>query len=319
MLEYFDAFLIGLTATPASRPSASSIKNLVSEYPHERAVADGVNVGYDVYRIRTRSRNRAARSKRACTSTNATKKAAAVRWERLDDDLTYTAKELDRSVVVKDQIRTVLQAFETLIPELFPGRSFVPKTLIFAKDDSHAEDIVHICREVFGKGNDFCKKITYQSKHPRRQTGGYRSTDSGVQTFTAAPHRRHRRHDRDRNRRAGRSSVLVFMRDVRSRVYFEQMKGRGTRVLSPTELQAVSGAEAQAKTHFVIVDAVGVCESDKTDSRPLDRKPTEKLESILLGVALGKRDEDTLTTLAARLARMDQALERFGKAEASLR
>jgi type I restriction enzyme R subunit len=101
---------------------------------------------------------------------------------------------------------------------------------------------------------------------------------------------------------------LVFLRDVRSRVYFEQMKGRGTRVLSPTELQAVSGAEARAKTHFVIVDAVGVCESDKTDSRPLDRKPTEKLESILLGVALGKRDEDTLTTLAARLARMDQAL-----------
>jgi type I restriction enzyme, R subunit len=98
------------------------------------------------------------------------------------------------------------------------------------------------------------------------------------------------------------------MRDVRSRVYFEQMKGRGTRVLSPTELQAVSGAEAQAKTHFVIVDAVGVCESDKTDSRPLDRKPTEKLESILLGVALGKRDEDTLTILASRLARMEQAL-----------
>jgi type I restriction enzyme, R subunit len=87
------------------------------------------------------------------------------------------------------------------------------------------------------------------------------------------------------------------------------MKGRGTRVLSPTDLQAVSGAEAQAKTHFVIVDAVGVCESDKTDSRPLDRKPTEKLESILIGVALGKRDEDTLTTLAARLARLDQALD----------
>ena len=102
---------------------------------------------------------------------------------------------------------------------------------------------------------------------------------------------------------------LVFLRDVRSRVYFEQMKGRGTRVLSPTDLQAVSGAEARAKTHFVIVDAVGVCESDKTDSRPLDRKPTEKLESILLGVALGKRDEDTLTTLAARLARMEQALD----------
>ncbi len=93
------------------------------------------------------------------------------------------------------------------------------------------------------------------------------------------------------------------------------MKGRGTRVLSPTDLQAVSGAEAQAKTHFVIVDAVGVCESDKTDSRPLDRKPTEKLEGILLGVALGKRDEDTLTTLASRLARLEQALDANEKAQ----
>src|SRR5205814_8907414 len=101
---------------------------------------------------------------------------------------------------------------------------------------------------------------------------------------------------------------IVFQRDVRRRVYFEQMTGRGTLVLSPTDLQAVSGAEARSKTHFVIVDSVGVCESDKTDSRPLDRKPTEKPESILLGVALGKRDEDTLTTLAARLARMEQAL-----------
>lgn len=59
---------------------------------------------------------------------------------------------------------------------------------------------------------------------------------------------------------------LLFLRDVRSRVYFEQKKSRGTRVLTPTDLQAVSGAEARVKTHFVIVDAVGVCESDKNDS-----------------------------------------------------
>ena len=108
---------------------------------------------------------------------------------------------------------------------------------------------------------------------------------------------------------------LLFLRDVRSRVYFEQMKGRGTRVLSPTELQAVSGADARAKTHFVIVDAVGVCESDKTDSRPLEKKPTVALDKLLLGVALGKRDEDTLTTLAGRLARLERELDESGKQE----
>jgi type I restriction enzyme R subunit len=93
------------------------------------------------------------------------------------------------------------------------------------------------------------------------------------------------------------------------------MKGRGTRVLTPTDLQSVSGADAVAKTHFVIVDAVGVCESDKTDSRPLDREPATPLPQLLVGVALGKRDEDTLTTLAARLARLDRALSRDTAAE----
>jgi type I restriction enzyme R subunit len=210
---------------------------------------------------------------------------------------------------VKDQIRTVLQAFREALPQLFPGRNLVPKTLIFCKDDSHAEDVVHLCREVFGKGNDFCKKITYLAKHP--ETGRPANGEQLIQEFRLSPQLRIAV---TVDMIATGTDVkplecLVFLRDVRSRVYFEQMKGRGTRVLSPTDLQAVSGAEAQAKTHFVIVDAVGVCESDKTDSRPLDRKPTEKLEAILIGVALGKRDDDTLTTLAARLARMDQALD----------
>ncbi len=210
---------------------------------------------------------------------------------------------------MKSQIRTVLQAFRDALPQLFPGRSLVPKTLIFCKDDSHAEDVVHICREVFGKGNDFCKKITYQSKHP--ETGKPAHGEQLIQEFRLSPQLRIAV---TVDMIATGTDVkplecLVFLRDVRSRVYFEQMKGRGTRVLSPTDLQAVSGAEARAKTHFVIVDAVGVCESDKTDSRPLDRKPTEKLESILLGVALGKRDDDTLTTLASRLARMEQSLD----------
>jgi type I restriction enzyme R subunit len=309
VLEYFDAFLIGLTATPGKQAIGFFNKNLVSEYPHERAVADGVNVGYDVYRIKTQVTEQGGMIEKGLFVDRRDKKTRKLRWEELDDDLPYTAKELDRSVVVKDQIRTVLQAFRDALPQLFPGRNLVPKTLIFCKDDSHAEDVVHLCREVFGKGNDFCKKITYLAKHP--ETGKPANGAQLIQEFRLSPQLRVAV---TVDMIATGTDVkplecLVFLRDVRSRVYFEQMKGRGTRVLSPTDLQAVSGAEAQAKTHFVIADAVGVCESDKTDSRPLDRKPTEKLESILLGVALGKRDEDTLTTLASRLARMEQSLD----------
>ena len=311
VLEYFDAFLIGLTATPSKQTIGFFNQNLVMEYNHERAVADGVNVGYEVYRIRTRVSEQGDTVDKGYYVDRRSRDTRAVRWERLDEDLVYTAKDLDRSVVVKSQIRTVLQAFkDALFTEMFPGRTMVPKTLIFCKDDSHAEDTVHIVREVFGKGNDFAKKITYKTYNP--ETKRYEKSETLIQEFRTSPQLRIAV---TVDMIATGTDIkplecLLFLRDTRSRTYFEQMKGRGTRVLTPTDLQAVSGADARAKTHFVIVDAVGVCESDKTDSRPLERKRNVAFDKLLLGVALGKRDEDTLTSLAGRLARLDREISR---------
>jgi type I restriction enzyme R subunit len=310
VLEYFDAFLIGLTATPSKQTIGFFNQNLVTEYNHERAVGDGVNVGYEVYRIKTQVTEQGGKVEKGFYVDKRNKLDRSKRWEQLDEDLTYSAPELDRSVVVPSQIRTVLQTFkDALFTDLFPSRTLVPKTLIFAKDDSHAEDIVHICREVFGKGNDFAKKITYKTYNP--ETKRYEKSETLIQEFRTSPQLRIAV---TVDMIATGTDIkplecLLFLRDVRSRVYFEQMKGRGTRVLTPTDLQAVSGADARAKTHFVIVDAVGVCESDKTDSRPLEKQPTVKFDKLLLGVALGKRDEDTLTTLAGRLARLDRELD----------
>jgi type I restriction enzyme, R subunit len=317
VLEYFDAFLIGLTATPAPQTIAYFQQNRVAEYNHERAVADGVNVGYDVYRIRTRVGDQGGKVEKGLLIDHRSKASRAARQAVLDQDLDYTPVDLDRSVVVPDQIRTVLSAYRDVVfTELFPGRTLLPKTLIFAKDDSHAEDIVHICREVFGRGNDFCRKITYQAKHP--VTGKPAKSREMIKEFQLSPTLRVAvTVDMIATGTDVRPlEVLIFLRDVRSRVYFEQMKGRGTRVLTPTDLQAVSGAEAQAKTHFVIVDAVGVCESDKTESRPLDRQPTVPLKSLLQRVIFpGGRDEDTLTTLASRLARLDRGLDAEQRAQ----
>ena len=311
VLEYFDAYLVGLTATPAPQTIAYFHQNRVAEYNHERAVADGVNVGYDVYRIKTRVTEQGGKVEKGFLIDHRSKASRAARQAVLDDDLDYTPTDLDRSVVVPDQIRTVLSAYRDVVfTELFPGRTLLPKTLIFAKDDSHAEDIVHICRETFGKGNDFCKKITYQAKHD--VTGKPAKSKELIKEFCLSP-----------SLRIAVTvdmiatgtdikplEVLIFLRDVRSRVYFEQMKGRGTRVLTSTDLQSVSGEDARAKTRFVIVDAVGVCESDKTESRPLDRQPSLALKALLQRVTFpGGRDEDTLTTLAARLARLDRELE----------
>jgi len=311
VLEYFDASLIGLTATPAPQTIAYFHQNRVAEYNHERAVTDGVNVGYDVYRIKTKVTDKGGKVDKGFLIDHRSKASRKARQEVLADDLDYTPADLDRSVVVPDQIRTILRTYRDVVQtELFPGRTLLPKTLIFAKDDSHAEDIVHLAREVFGKGNDFCKKITYHAKHP--VTGKPAKSKELIREFCLSP-----------TLRIAVTvdmiatgtdikplEVLIFLRDVRSRVYFEQMKGRGTRVLSSTDLQSVSGEDARAKTRFVIVDAVGVCESDKTESRPLDRQPSVPLKKLLQRVIFpGGRDEDTLTTLAARLARLDRELE----------
>jgi len=303
VLEYFDAFLIGLTATPSKQTLGFFNQNLVTEYPHERAVADGVNVGYEVYRIRTEITEAGSTVEAGSYVDRRDKLTREERWELLDEPLDYEARQLDRSVVAKDQIRTVLRTFkERLFTEIFPGRTEVPKTLIFAKDDSHAEDILHIAREVFEKGNEFCKKITYRSAE---------DPDTLIRNF--------------RNEYNPRIAVsvdmistgtdikpiecLIFMRDVKSRTYFEQMKGRGTRTLQKDDLQNVTPDARTNKTHFVIVDAVGVCESDKTDSRPFERQKSVAFNSLLQSVALGNRSEDNLSSLAGRLARLDQQLE----------
>lgn len=303
VLEYFDAFIIGLTATPSKQTLGFFNQNLVTEYSHERAVADGVNVGYEVYRIQTEITERGSKVEAGYYIDKRNRLTRKTRWEQLDEELEYSSKQLDRDVVAPDQIRTIIRTFkEKLLTEIFPGRKEVPKTLLFAKDDSHAEDNVHIVREEFGKGNEFCKKITYKTtgEKPEDLISSFRNSYNPRIAVTV---------DMISTGTDIRPlECLIFMRDVKSRVYFDRMKGRGTRVISPTDFNAVT-PDATRKTHFVIVDAVGVCENDKTDSRPLERKRNIPFDKLIMSVALGNRDADTLTSLAGRLARLDREID----------
>jgi len=303
VLDYYDAFLIGLTATPSKQTLGFFNQNLVTEYSHERAVADGINVGYDVYRIKTEIGEEGSHVDAGVYVDRRDRLTRQKRWELLDNDLDYTKKQLDRDVVAPDQIRTVIQAFrDRALPEMFPDRTEVPKTLIFAKGDTHAEDIVGIVREEFGKGNEFCKKITYRTtgEKPEDLIASFRNsynpriavTVDMISTGTDIKP----------------LECLIFMRNIKSRTYFEQMKGRGTRIIKKDDLKAVT-PDALAKTHFVIVDAVGVCESDKTDSRPLERKRTVPFEKLLNSIAFGNREDDVITSFAGRLARLQRSLD----------
>ena len=307
MLEYFDGFIVGLTATPSKQTLGFFNQNLVTEYSHERAVADGVNVGYEVYRIKTEITEEGSKVDAGFYVDKRDRLTRETRWELLAETMEYSADQLDRDVVAPDQIRKVIQTFrDKLFTEIFPGRTEVPKTLIFAKDDSHAEDILRIVHDEFGKGNDFCKKITYRTTGdtPENLLASFRNsyypriavTVDMVATGTDIKP----------------LECIIFMRNIRSQVYFEQMKGRGTRTISSTDLRGVT-PDAHNKTHFVIVDAVGVCENDKTDSRPLERKQSVPFDKLLESVMLGDRDPDTLTSLAGRLARLDREIGDDGR------
>jgi type I restriction enzyme R subunit len=309
VLDYFDAFTIGLTATPNKQAFGFFRQNLVMEYGHEEAVADGVNVDFDVYRISTEIGQHGSRVEAGLVTGFRDRQTRELRWEKLDDEVSYGAEALDRAVVAEDQIRTVIETFRRrLFTEIFPGRRDVPKTLIFAKDDSHADDILRIVREEFGKGDEFAVKITYKT------TG--RKPDELLASF--------------RNSYFPRVAVTVdmiatgtdvrplecvfFMRAVKSRTFFEQMKGRGVRVIQPDDLRAVT-PDAPAKDRFVIIDAVGVTESDLTETVPLDRKPTVSLDKLFKRVSYGNRDQEVLATIAGRLARLERRLTKPDREE----
>jgi len=152
---YFDSFLVGLTATPAGKTIGFFNQNLVMQYGHDEAVADGVNVDLDVYRIRTKITENGSTIVAEPTGVYVDKRnklTRGQRLERLNEDLTYTANELDRDVVSESQIRTVVREFrDKVLPEAFPDCTEAPKTLIFAKDDSHADDIVRMVRLEFAE------------------------------------------------------------------------------------------------------------------------------------------------------------------------
>lgn len=307
VLEYFDAFIIGLTATPDKRTFAFFDQNVVSEYSREQAIIDGVNVGEDIFLIETEVTKQGAHlMKQQIEYRN--RLSREKRWKQMDEDVDYVPSQLDRDIVNPSQIRTVVRSYkDNLFTLLFPHRKEVPKTLIFAKTDSHADDIIQIVREEFGEGNEFCQKITCLADKPEAVLSSFRNdyypriavTVDMIATGTDVKP----------------IECLIFMRDVRSKNYFEQMKGRGTRTLGKDDLQKVTPSATENKDHFVIVDAVGVTKTKKSDTRPLERKPYVSTKELMLNVAMGAKDENTLTSLANRIIRLNSQMTKSEKKE----
>jgi type I restriction enzyme R subunit len=300
VLEYFDAHLLGLTATPTKQTYGFFQQNLVSEYTYPQSVADGVNVDFEVYRIKTKISEQGSTIDAGTIVPKQDRQTRQQRFEELEEDLEYKESQLDREVTSKAQIRLILETYrDRLFTEIFPGRTAVPKTLIFAKDDNHAEEIVNTARMVFGQGNDFAAKITYQAKDPKSLLQQFRNSPTLRIAVTV-------------DMIATGTDVkaiecVFFMRDVQSRTYFEQMKGRGARTINDADFQAIT-PDATHKQRFIIVDAVGVTEHPFTDAKPLERTKSASLKQLLERAATFTITEDETATLAARLSRLEREL-----------
>ncbi|MGW5102842.1 DEAD/DEAH box helicase family protein [Streptomyces sp. NPDC004100] len=312
VLEYFDAPIIGLTATPVAQTFGYFNGNLVSEYSYPEAVADRVNVDFSVYEIETRITAGGGVIAQGTIPVR-DRRTRRQRYEDIDEDIEYGANQVGVGVISKDQLRTVVQTFRNrLFTEIFPERAkrnsatgalmwdemYVPKTLVFAKNDNHAEEIVEVIRDVFGKGNDFCAKITSAARNAAERLSAFRNlpelriavTVDMIATGTDVKP----------------LECLLFLRDVKSWAYFEQMKGRGARTLSLTDFEKVTPGVGP-KTRFVIVDAVGVTRKPKVDAAPLERHTDKQisLEKLLRKTAANTIEEEEVSTLASRLAKLD--------------
>lgn len=314
VLDYFDAFLVGLTATPSKFTYGYFQGNVVAPYSHEQSVIDGVNVDYTVYRIETEVSKQGATVDKGEWVRVRDRLTREQAYQELEDELTYDAAKLDRAVVSEDQIRTVIRTFrDKVCTEIFPGRTEVPKTVVFCKHDNHAEDVLRIIREEFGRGSEFAKKITYRTEG---------SSQQHIQDFRTDPNFRIAVSVDQISTGTDIKPIecLLVLRMVQSRALWEQMKGRGVRKIEPNEFWAVTpGARENGavKDHFVVVDCVGLTDEDRAwaESKPLDKKPNVPLKSLLQDIGQGIVNDDLLTTVAARLTRLRDKLTPEEEAE----
>ena len=309
VLEWFNtARFIGLTATPSAETVEFFDKNTVVNYTYEKSVADGINVYYSVYRIQTKSATDGVDVEAGETVDVYTRRTQKTDTVVTDEPAHYTVPQLDRAVIQPDHIRLVLEAYKNAVyTEMYkddlarePDFASLPKTLIFAKSESHARNIVEIAREVFdGQAPDFVQTITYSAGDPQKLIREFRTS----RTFRIAVTVTLVATGTD----IKPLEVVLFMRDVNASSLYVQMRGRGCRTINPDQLKAVT-PNANGKEQFFLVDAVGVTEHPFDDGavRPDTQGPAPlTLPRLLEKLSLGIVSDDNLRLLASRLSRIN--------------
>lgn len=318
VLNYFKgATILGLTATPTPEAYAFFNDNIIEKYTYDDSVVDGVNVPARVYRIKSNITEHGGTINTDDEVVEITRSGKEIDSYTATGRIDFAPTQLDRSVIVPDQMRKVLTAYkDSIYTDLYPDRDeiweYIPKTLIFAKDDNHATEIVNVVKEVFADKfkngvvlDKFVQKITYSAGDSNALIRDLRTdkefriavTVTLVATGTDVKP----------------LEVVLFMNDVKSDVLYTQMKGRGCRVINEDKLREVT-PNANAKECFYIVDAVGVTEHDKTIPKPKgpggEQKPkVPTLEQLLEYLSHGEVSDDNLALLRDYCASINMRYE----------
>ncbi len=318
VLKYFkNAKILGLTATPTREAYTFFNNNIIEKYTYENSIVDYVNVPNRIYRIKTEQTEHGGAIKEGTTVIETTRSGKKIDVYVSKKRVDYTGDQLDRSVVSPEQIRLNLEEFKkSIYTDLFPEREisweYIPKTLIFAKDDHHATLIVDIIKEVFA--NEFANGVVPE-KFAQKITYSSGDTDALIRDFRT-----------DKEFRIAVTVTLVatgtdvkplevvfFMRDVNSDVLYTQMKGRGCRVIKDDKLREVT-PNANTKDCFYIVDAIGVTEHEKQipktgNGENGSKKRILKLEQLLEYLSHGYVSDDNLVLLRDYCATINHKYE----------
>lgn len=318
VLDYFSgAHILGLTATPTPEAYAFFNYNKVEEYTYDESVVDGVNVPSRIYRIKTEKTEHGGAIKAGTRVVETSRKTGKETVYETAHRVDYDPNALDRSVVNPDQIRTVLTEYKKAIYEdLYPEREkkweYIPKTLIFAKDENHATNIVEIAKDVFAEEFEdgkvpehFIQKITYTAEdtdgliRDLRTEKDFRIAVTVTLVATGTD--------------VKPLEVVLFMKDVLSDTLYTQMKGRGCRVIDDDKLREVT-PNATTKECYYIVDGVGVTESDKITPHPVigpggEGKKILPLDKLLEHIAHNEVSDDNLWLLRDYCATINRRYE----------
>lgn len=317
VLDYFkNATVLGLTATPIPEAYAYFDDNIIEQYTYDDSVVDGVNVPARVYRIMTEATVHSGTIHEGEKIVELTRRTGEVEEYTAKQRVDYSPTQLDRSIINQNQIEKVLSTYrDAIYSDLYPYRQekweYIPKTLIFAKDDNHATQIVDCAKKVFGEKfpngevpENFVQKITYSAGDSNALIRDLRNekdfriavTVTLVATGTDVKP----------------LEVVFFMSDVKSEVLYTQMKDRGCRVISEDKLEEIT-PNATTKECFYIVDAVGVTESDKhipksgKDGEP--KKKTLSLEHLIEHLAHGDLSDENIALLRDYCASINRRYE----------